>query len=1237
MNVRRTLAVILFAAAFLGFVAPGPAVAQDNAAMTGTVTDTTGAVIPGATVTLTNPSKGDKFTQVADSKGSYRFANVPPNKGYTATFSQPGFANVTFSNLTLAVGITRTQDAQLQAGTAQSVEVSAANAEVTINTTDASIGNNFDVKLLNELPIQNRDSPAALFTLQPGYANGSFVGARTDQNSVTIDGIDVNDIASGAGITNSGATTGGAPVDSVQEFRGTITGLVPSLGTGSGAQFQLVTKSGTNQFHGNINEYHRDTSTVANSWFNNNSGVPRTPLIRNQFGGNLGGPILRDKLFFFFDFNNSRIVQSGTTERVVPLDSFRNGNLNYILARDASGNLCGAGSTVVSTPQCIGTLTSAQVAALDPQHIGFDPSLLAFINTRYPHVNDPTYNGGDGVNTGGFRFTQPTPDTLYNYVGKVDFHLTPTQTIFVRASVAREDSVQALNNFPTDPLTNPFQNRSYGYVVSHTWQLGQNKVNQFYYGDNISKVNFANLYNPTGALQFGFGGLSAPYSSGSSQKRRVPIPELRDDFNWTLGGHNLSFGGTFKFIKTNSNLVNDFSGVAIGLGGFTNNLNSTLRPTNIRGGVTAPTDYDRAFTLALGRIGSIGSNYNYTAQGAVIPQGSGETRNYRFYQTELYLGDTWKVNKQFTVSYGVRYQLYSVPYEVHGAEAVQNLTFNQLIAARIKNNATGVSGDNVVPFVTYNLGGKTNGGAPLYNPSYKDFAPRVAFAYSPSFAPKSVFNASAALLYDRTVINAVNFIQDQSSFLFQNSVSKNYGQTSANAALLADPRLGANFSLGSAAIPTAPAIGKPYTPYVAGTSPIGGPDGDGYAEIIDPNLKDPYTLAFNAGVQQELPGHFVLKINYAGRLGRRLLAQADAAQVLDYVDPKSGQKFSTAFGNVTQQLRSGVAATAVTPQPWFENVIPSGTGRASGSANNTVFAVSNDATQVQLGDIADFANFLSENGLIDTNVAVGAQFALNPWVTNKGFSTYNGLLVTLTKNLSQGVQFDVNYTWSHSMDNVSAPANYIAANALVNFICDVTQPRACRGNSDFDVENVINSDFIADLPVGHGKRYLGNSNRLVDELVGGWSISGTPQWRSGFALGTVSNAFSASFNEDAPGIFVGNRANVQAKVHKTSQGVQLFPDQTTAAASFVGPVGLGFGSRNNLRGPSAFNMDAGLAKAFPIIGDRVSMKFRADFFNVLNHPAFGLPNNDFTSGTFGIISATSNSARVGQFSLRLEF
>lgn len=424
------LALVVFSAAMLK--------AQDASSLTGTVTDSSGAVVPNASVELVNTTTNNIYKAVTNSTGSYTISNVAPGSSYNVTFSAAGFEKVVITGFPMNVAITRTQNAKLPVGAAsQTVEVSASSENVTLDTTDATIGNNMSVQQLNELPIYDRTAGiTTLFLQQPGVDSfqGAVTGARIDQSEVIIDGLDVNDFATGQQF----AIVATAPVDSVQQFTGNVAGLVSSVGTGSGGQFALVTKNGTNQFHGNVNEYHRDTTTVANTWFNNLNGLPRTPLIRNQFGGNIGGPIKRDKLFFFFDIADSRIIQSSTAERTVPLDAYRNGTLNYI----NSGEGCGDSSRINTQPSCITTLSAAQVAGFDPKGVGFDPAVLALISSRYPHAND--LSNGDGVNTGGYRFTYPTPDIETTYASRIDYNLSSKHRLFGRFTINRRNAVESL-------------------------------------------------------------------------------------------------------------------------------------------------------------------------------------------------------------------------------------------------------------------------------------------------------------------------------------------------------------------------------------------------------------------------------------------------------------------------------------------------------------------------------------------------------------------------------------------------------------------------------------------------------------------------------------------------------------------------------------------------------------------------------------------------------------------------
>lgn len=1223
---RNFLAKLSLLAFVLALFAPA-AKAQTVSAMTGVVTDTSGAVVPDTTVTLTNPSRGTSYTVKTTSNGSYRFASIPAGPGYVVTFSHGGFALSTVNDLYLQVGVTRTQDVQLSAGTSTSVEVSANRDEVTLNTTDASVGNVFDVKMLNELPVQNRSTVATLFTLQPGVnSQGAITGARTDQSEITLDGMDSSDINTGQAFY----VTTYAPVDAIQEFRGTVAGQPIINGAGGGGQYQMVTKSGTNQYHGNINEYHRDPATVANSWFNKNASpiLTKPKIVQNQYGGAIGAPAIHDKLFYFFDFNNSRVAQQQAATRTVPLDSFRNGIIGYTNTTTCPGFTV----TQVRRSNCPGSVsdyTPTQIAALDPQAIGNNAALFTYINQRYPHAN--LLSAGDGINTGGYIFQQNTGSNLYNYVGRVDYNLTPNQKVFARIIYGRSDAVQSLNQFDVDPLTYPNINRSYGYVVSHIWTIGNNKINQFYYGDTISVLKFPVNYSPTGVTSYSFGPLTAPNGSLSAQGRRVPIPEIRDDFNWTKGNHTIQFGGTFKFIKTHTYLTNDYEFATIGLGGNITALGSGQRPADISTNTTIAGRWDSAFAFALGRVGALSRNYNYDANGTALAAGTGSQRAYRQFQSEFYVGDTWKASPSLTLTYGLRYSIYSTPYETHGAQSVQDLAFDDYMHIRQVQAAAGASGSGVVPFFSYNLGGKANNAPDAFKMSLKDFAPRFGFSYNPTATPNTVLSGGFSVVYDRSIYNALSFVQDQLSYLFQNTQSKNYG-TSGNpgGSLLSDPRLGTGLS--HPAVPAGVPITKPLIPY----------GDDGISEFqssygIDKNFKSPYNLMFNIGLQQKVKGGFVVNANYVGRLGRRLITQADASQLLDNPDNASGQLMSTAFNNLQKQLQAGTPLSAITPQPWFEHLM--GTGATAFLADPAT-GLAND---ISIGDIGDVIAPLQAAGFLNLNVGFPSQFLANTIITNKGYSVYHGGLLTVTKNPSHGLQFTFNYTFSHSMDNVSAVANSIGLSSLSGMVCDVTRPSACYGNSDFDVKHVITSTFQYELPFGHGRTFASSANRFVDAIIGGWNVTGIPGWRSGYAYTATSDAFFASDVFNLPGIYVGGKSKLKINVHKNSSGqLFLYDNPATAASAFRSPFAFEYGSRNNLRGPGAFTFDASLGKRFRITPNRVSFQIKADAFNVFNHPTFSNPTANsatefLNAGSFGQLSGVSTAARLMQISGRIEF
>jgi hypothetical protein len=1235
--------VVAILALFIGL----PAVAQQTvASITGTVTDAGGAVVPGVEVTLLNAKTNESLHTKTNGSGSYIFSQVAPGDGYKVTFEARGFSSFSVSNLYLAVAATRTQNAQLRAGESTSIEVSASNQNVSIDTTDATIGNDLDTKLLAELPVYNRSSPSVLFTTQPGVTvGGSTVGSRTDQMNVTVDGMDVNNFATGTPFY----IVGSAPVDAMQEFHATVAGELPSAGPSGGGQFQLVTKSGTNRFHGSISEYNRNADLVANSWFTNNSNLPKPNYIQNQFGGELGGPIWKNKLFFYFDFLGNRITQSGTVARTVPLDSYLAGNIGYIT--NAAG--CTSSSRANTTPGCIGYVTNATLqSTYDPLHLGFNQPLFSSIMGRLPHANDLTR--GDGINTGGYVFTTPEPTKGTTYVGRLDYAATHNLSLFARLILTRTNATQAPVQFAGDPVTSPNVDRSYSYASGGTWVINSHMTDHFAYGKTVANYNFPVTYNPQGTSIVNFGPISSEYTSPVNQQHQViPIPVVSDDFTWQKGNHTFSAGGEFKWIKSYFQVKLDYTQNSVGIGGNLPKLDGTVRPTNIGASTAATTDYDSAFGFALGLVNNESSEYEFNSAAQSLPQGTGSVRQYRYYQYLAYVGDTWKVTPQLTVSYGVNWQFFSVPYEVNGFQSVASMTnadgsvtplqFDKYLSARIAQNSAGQSGNTVVPLISYTPGGTANHARSYYNPDHTNFAPRFAFAYNPSFDRKTTFNGSATTVYDRTLVDAVQYQQDQYNYLFQNTSNAQYGDSSQTVAtnLATMPRVGAGLSVPA---PLAPqAIASPYFPYVTGGVPNGLANNE-FNEIMDPNIKTPYSIMYNFGMQHEFPAGFVMKVNYVGRLGRRLIAQADASQVLDYKDPVSGQTLGDAFTKYVTQIRAG---GPITEQPWFDNVTRLGKTATARLAANGEFG--GNGGFGTLGDIGDFIQQLQQAGYIAANVGMPAQFAENTIYTNKGFSSYNGLLLTVQKNLSHGLQFDFNYTWSNSIDNVSLTGNQIAYGGY-GFICDATRPRECRGPSDFDERHIISSDFIYQLPVGRGRSFAANAPLIVDELIGGWQVSALPSWHSGDPYTVFSNAFVAGYANDAPAIFVGNKGDLTAHARKITSGsnagsVNMYTNADAAAADFTGPVGFNVGSRNAFRGPDYFNMDAELAKTFMLYPAKgINLKFAGDAFNVLNHNVFSSFGNSasnagetFNSGVFGQITSSQTTARRLQVSARINF
>ena len=1245
------------------------AAAQTTSGVTGVVTDPTGAIMTGVDVTLANSRTGFQASTKTNDQGIYQFLLVLPGDGYQLTFSTPNFRTLTLANVALGVGITETRNVQLQVGqTVQQVEVTA-QGEGTINTEDTSIGNVIQPNQVEQLPVQFRLNASAILTLQPGVQseggtnqNGSVTGSRADQQTITVDGLDVTDEVGGFAFS----TIGAAPVDSIQEVRTIVGSADSSYGRTAGAQVDLSTKPGTNEFHGSLREYNRNTDFAANNYFNNLSGVDRPVLIRNQFGGSVGGPIQKNKFFFFFSYDGLRATQPQQEHRSVPVDAVRNGGINYI---NNSGT-CSSSSRLNTTPSCITTLTAAQVQAMDPAGIGADPGLVSLFGSRYPEPNAP--GGGDGVNSEGFIFNAPFKTRDNTFIGRVDYNLSAKHQIFARGTWDRDNGDESAQQFPGDPeaLTS-FVGHNRSFVVGYTYDISGTMANKIYAGLTRSVEFFPADYAPTAPNNFGFGyytGFSSPYGGFGSQGRSVGVPEIRDEFIWQKGHHSFDFGGDIRLVRYYSELGNSINFLTIGLGPNFQQLNSGLRPLDINADHGAQNEWDGTFTSILGSYSAASTNFYYDTQGNPLALGSAAIRNYVSNEAEFYAQDTWHISAGLTFSYGLRWVYHGVPYEQNGFESTGNLSEQQLFAPRVANALAGVNGNAAAPIMSINLAGPANHTPGYYNPDYRDFAPRVGLAYSPSFTSgllgklfgdrKSSLRVGAGIGYDR-VMNTLEFELDQFNYLFSSiGVPLEFGTgSSAHDALANDPRF---TSLSSAPAPAATPITHPYTPNVDSMgNPIGLAELGGFPGFFnfDPKLRSPYSITASLGFQRELPNNFFFEADYFGRFGRRLAGIGDAAQQLNFKDATSGQFLNDAFGAVQTQLQAGTSPYAVTAQPWFENQMSAAAQQnpygptcqdvleayygPGPNVNCTQAAAVFDYGLIPYGDLSSTDLVLSEFGLLNPNTGLLAQTGSAGYIGNFSASSYNSLILVLRKRLSNNLQFDFDYAFAHSIDNVSDVNNLFvdfqySANGLV---CDLRNLRLCRASSDFDARHTITANYIYTLPVGRGQRFLGNAPKWLDAIVGGWGNSGIITWHSGFPVNTSTDTFPIDFTMSAPAVYVGPASNIKQHITTdvASQTVQFFANQSNAVAAFTYPFGGGTGNRNFLRGPNYSDVDMGIFKYFAMPwSESQKLQFRADAFNVFNNVSFAPPGGDINAN-FGIITSQENSPRVLQMALRYEF
>jgi len=1296
----------------VGFLAALSWSQTSTTSLRGTIVDPNGAVIPGADLSLQSPSIGFSRATKTDGQGFYQFLAVPPTT-YTLTIQAPGFGVLRLDNVRLLVNTPATLNQTLQVQrVTQSVDVM--SQAPLVNTEDASIGHAFTTDQMTSLPFEGRD-PVSILSLQPGVLytgnsssidpnsdsrSGAVSGARSDQTDITVDGLDDNDPVLGYAFQGALRST----LDSLQEFRVTTTNSNAEAGRSSGAQVALVTKSGTNQFHGSLYEYNRSKIGEANSWFNERAelqaGNPNVPphLVRNTFGGSIGGPIIKNRLFFFATYEGQRTHETAIVTRFVPTANFRQGLLTYQCDNNGQNATCPSSGLFTLAPN-----TPTDLKFLDPncsglgncpQGPGVDPSAIAVFNS-YPLPNDPTV--GDGLNISGFTFADPTPAKLDTYIVKLDYNLTSngSHRLFLRGNLQDDHLTTNGAQFPGQPANTIATSNGKGLAAGYTTVISNSLINNFRYGYIREGLGQTGLQTQ-GYIFFYAGGISNPVGETPTTRVQVPLHNFVDDLSWTKGKHTLQFGTNLRIInnlrQSNAQSFNTATSnptwlAAGGISGTGTSLDpgapqfASLGLPEVSGSFSA--SYDLAASALTGIVPEVTASYQETKNFTLLKEGAMVPRHFRSHELEWYAQDAWRVKPNLTLTFGLRYSLLQPPYETTGTQVAPTPGISQWFQNRYMGM---LNGQSVQPLLSFGLSGQANGKPPIWNWDYRDAAPRFAFAWSPDFSKhswlgkvfgesgKSSVRAGYGMYYDHFGEGVINSFDRMGSFGLTTIIGDPAGLVTPDQS----PRFNSLYNIPTqyagcgtppcVLLPPAPTGGFPYTPPFT--------PGSGGAAIswgLDNGLKTPYSHVLDFSVTRELGRGFVLETSYVGRLGRHLLQQVDVAQPLNLRDPKSGTDLYTAARTFTKATQAGVPVQNITPAPYWEDVFPGaagaaglaslvangiacapGTSPANPSATQNMYQLFScnqgidTTTELLQADWYGIPSFATLNGVTQPFQFWQPQWSsLYVWRTT-GNSSYNALQASLRRKMSSGLQFDLNYTYSKSIDlgSDAERVNQYEGGGFASPIMNTWSPNQNRAVSDFDATHQFNANWMYQLPIGRDKHFA--THGVLDAIVGNWEFTGIFRMTSGFPT-TVNdgNYWPTNWENTENAILVGPRP--KSGTFMVNGSPNIFQNPSAAINDFRFALPGESGERNFIRGAGYFGIDLGLGKTWHT-SESSAVRFSWETFNVTNAVRFDaaalepIPGSNASgnlslsnSSSFGNYTSTLTNPRVMQFALRFSF
>ena len=1187
--------------------------------LAGTVLDESGAVLPGATVTLTNTGTAQVQTTAANEVGAFVFPQVPVGT-YTVNVSLSGFKAAEFTDVIITVGQEYSLTAKLSLGALEEV-VSVHAGAALVRTTTPEVSSTVLQRQMLDIPLANRDV-TNLIKAQPGVqaftnrTNTSINGGRPTWTQVTLDGINIQDNfirVNGLDFLPNRPTS-----DNVAEF--SITTAVSGADTAGGATtVRMVTPSGTNKLTGSVFEFNRDSKYAANSFFNNATGVKKPELSRHQFGGRAGGAIVKNKLFFFGNYEGFRQTTQTSQNVIIPANAdWYNGVFRYT---DLSG-----------------AMRSVNVMGLTGLPI--DRKLMTDLTSKIPgpeNVNNYDVGNsktGQVLNTAGYRFNQTDLNNRDQYVFRFDYEASTSQRFEGVYSYFKEidDRTDLDLVSPDRPLvyTNSDPKR---FALAWRWIGSANFQNEIRGGANLAPVQFATdwdyasygiLYNTPLSIINPIGGSGTVEVGGvgfQAQGRYTDTYQLNDNASLMLGSHSLQMGGSWQRNKINPyNFRGQFPQVSFG---FSPAAPAGIQLTSAQfpGGI-APTDLANANAMAAflgGVVTSVSQTYQVKDKTSGFVPGIPANENYTVDNIAAYIQDNWRWKPNFTIRAGLKWEYYSPLRED------DDLGFLPIFDGRTL--------DQVMLDPTTRVG-FVNGH--MYNKDLNNFGPTAGFAWDVTKDGRTAVRGGYSL----------TFVNEDVATVARNAAR-------ANAGLSTTVNLTNQYATvtNGVPLPTTPTFLPERT--LAQQNAL---SATGALWAIDPDLTSPHVHQVSIGIQREVGWATAVEARYVGTFGREIWRGVDYNQMR--ISPEFLADFNRARSNGFLAQQAGLAFS-----PVFNPAVP-------GSQPLTVLpgfgqlANTTAINHIQTNQVAGLADFYLQNRVAGALQA----FMPNPGIyasqaiINGGFSDYNALQVEVRRQFRGGLMGQLNYTLSDTKTNSAGTAQ----NRLEAFM-DANRPELNTGRAQFHVTHIVSGNAIYELPFGQGRKWM-NSGGLMDQIFGGWQVAGIYAWQSGSPISfysgrgtfnrpgrsncadpigcnTAFSTLSAAQIKDLLGIYkVENRIYwIDPKVIDAATGRAVGADNLTNAPGFAGQVFFNpvAGDVGNLPilafdGPAQFSISMALSKRFRFL-DRYAFEVKGEAFNLTNTPSFFRGDIDINSTTFGRLTSVNVGSRVIQLSARFDF